>query len=636
MNWKDAYREQFGSDPDEDLASGATTQEDLDNWYYWWQQRQGNGGQQPASGAGGKPSTTVQPLPLPLREDNTVDGMSALLTDRQKRAQLEFDITKEAATQAYNAAMAAQAARIANQNNATARAVQDARNQLAAATTTAEIASAQENLEASLSLQASTTNATLGQRQSEAQGGLTLDAAKQNAVLAANAAAQHVQMVFNAEVENSRNRLAVLNLVASLKGPRNAFVQQAVVNGLNSAGLSKAIDAAAGRVQLPSVQGDQAVPQPMTLQSFLDDSGLVLPGEIRAPAEYETPDITAPTLAPFSSVSAPKIGRVGTVTAPAMPGDNPIDMPTIPAYQPPTNAGGGAGGGGAGGGGLSQADAINQARQQLGAHDKSWLSATDAEIIAKVQSDPTVFTGNNPIRSVLTGASATGAGTVARTAAPTAARASVTAGKGPLREITLFDRDVNGNYPGDAAWQARHDQQNATMQAGRDAYSSKYGSLPPEGSYQIDTAGNIIPLTQEVADQMGTNRSREQQFHIGQAIYNEQVPGSTPVSPITAAPAEFFDEPMTPDEVSSLGDSGDSGNSGDSGDPGSPSSSDDDQSELRRGTYRVIKTGKRLVHKDETVLPKEVAAILRSLPGIPSKGHIMPKKPTLQPLVGVR
>ena len=419
MNWKDAYREQFGSDPDEDLASGATTQEDLDNWYYWWQQRQGNGGQQPASGAGGKPSTTVQPLPLPLREDNTVDGMSALLTDRQKRAQLEFDITKEAATQAYNAAMAAQAARIANQNNATARAVQDARNQLAAATTTAEIASAQENLEASLSLQASTTNATLGQRQSEAQGGLTLDAAKQNAVLAANAAAQHVQMVFNAEVENSRNRLAVLNLVASLKGPRNAFVQQAVVNGLNSAGLSKAIDAAAGRVQLPSVQGDQAVPQPMTLQSFLDDSGLVLPGEIRAPAEYETPDITAPTLAPFSSVSAPKIGRVGTVTAPAMPGDNPIDMPTIPAYQPPTNAGGGAGGGGAGGGGLSQADAINQARQQLGAHDKSWLSATDAEIIAKVQSDPTVFTGNNPIRSVLTGASATGAGTVARTAAPT-------------------------------------------------------------------------------------------------------------------------------------------------------------------------------------------------------------------------
>jgi hypothetical protein len=53
--------------------------------------------------------------------------------------------------------------------------------------------------------------------------------------------------------------------------------------------------------------------------------------------------------------------------------------------------------------GLPREEALNNARQQLGALDSSWLDASDEEIMNKVQSDPTVFTGDNAIRRALTG-----------------------------------------------------------------------------------------------------------------------------------------------------------------------------------------------------------------------------------------
>ena len=652
--------------------------------------RSGGGGGSPGTSGTtrtGTPRTSLNPL-TGLDEQEVVNpAMAKVLADsKQAQAQLEFDITKEAAKQAYDAAMAAQAARIVNQTDAQ---------------------------------RADTTNATLGQRQSEAQGGLTLDAAKTNATLAAQAAAQHVQMVFNSESENAKNRLAVLGLVASLKGPRNAFVQQAVVNGLNKAGLSKAIDAAAGRIQLPGVQADQAIPQPMTLESFLEDNGLALPGEIKAPAQYDTQQITAPTLAPFTPVET-----------------HPIDMPSIPGFQPPTNdgVGGGVPGAptapsapgtpaapGAPAGGLSVADAISQARQQLGALDKSWLTRSDADIVAKIQSDPSVFTGNNPIRRALADISRTGLSTtpvVASTtpkaaATPTvqptrvaplepATKVPATTVGGPTEVVAgPFNQD-SADYlkelrgerdsyqePDVAGWQATYDANIAAQQAGKETLLEHFNGEIPVG-LTVDPRGNIVPTSPEQYEQMRSTLeqaySPEQLAEGLSPTYNTlNNPAFDPkgLQEIYNVPSLMEDLTREPDAEPSVdygdvgsgyseggytftgGDAGDTGNwtndetgqteaeeaassdddggddgggddggGGDSG--GDDGDVDDDDEGYKRGTFRVLKTGKRRVHKGEMVMPKEVAEVLRSLPGIPKKGPMIPKKPTLKSLVAVK
>lgn len=65
--------------------------------------------------------------------------------------------------------------------------------------------------------------------------------------------------------------LDALSLSASLRGPRNAFTQQAVMSGLNSQGYSNAIDAIAGRFSLPAFQAPQAQAQGASLATLAED-----------------------------------------------------------------------------------------------------------------------------------------------------------------------------------------------------------------------------------------------------------------------------------------------------------------------------------------------------------------------------
>lgn len=69
----------------------------------------------------------------------------------------------------------------------------------------------------------------------------------------------------------------------------------------------------------------------------------------------------------------------------------------------------GAGGPGAAAATAGLADAIRQAREQLTALNPSYAQASDQEIIDKVKSDPTLFTGDSPIGRVIRAAPA-GAG----------------------------------------------------------------------------------------------------------------------------------------------------------------------------------------------------------------------------------
>jgi hypothetical protein len=74
------------------------------------------------------------------------------------------------------------------------------------------------------------------------------------------------------------NTFRLANFVASLRGPRNAFTQQAVLHGLNSAGLSNAVDAISKGTNLPGFQADQGTPEPATPATFAEDTGLTVPG----------------------------------------------------------------------------------------------------------------------------------------------------------------------------------------------------------------------------------------------------------------------------------------------------------------------------------------------------------------------
>lgn len=74
--------------------------------------------------------------------------------------------------------------------------------------------------------------------------------------------------------------LGVLNLLSQLSGPANAFQQQAVLNGLDSTGLSKSVGAIQGKYGLPTFQAPQANPQAQTLQSLMNQvsAGTNTPG----------------------------------------------------------------------------------------------------------------------------------------------------------------------------------------------------------------------------------------------------------------------------------------------------------------------------------------------------------------------
>lgn len=79
------------------------------------------------------------------------------------------------------------------------------------------------------------------------------------------------QLALQGAGQQSAEALDALKLAASLQGPSNAFVQQAVMHGLNNQGLSRAVDAIAGQYDLPSFQAPQADPEAMSLSTLARD-----------------------------------------------------------------------------------------------------------------------------------------------------------------------------------------------------------------------------------------------------------------------------------------------------------------------------------------------------------------------------
>lgn len=96
---------------------------------------------------------------------------------------------------------------------------------------------------------------------------------------------QAAQAAVEAEIKRQNVGLGVLNLVGSLRGPRNAFAQQNVMYGMNGSGVSRAVDAIAGRIAAPAMQAPQARPQGTSIQTFLEDiyrsAGLEPPANVR-------------------------------------------------------------------------------------------------------------------------------------------------------------------------------------------------------------------------------------------------------------------------------------------------------------------------------------------------------------------
>jgi hypothetical protein len=72
--------------------------------------------------------------------------------------------------------------------------------------------------------------------------------------------------------------LQALQLASTLRGPRNAFQQQAVLHGLNGMGLSNAVGALRGETGVPLFEGDHASPQSASLQTMYEDMQAAGPG----------------------------------------------------------------------------------------------------------------------------------------------------------------------------------------------------------------------------------------------------------------------------------------------------------------------------------------------------------------------
>lgn len=81
-----------------------------------------------------------------------------------------------------------------------------------------------------------------------------------------------------------------LALIASLKGPANAFTQQAVLHGLNATGLSRAVDAIQGKYGLPTFSAPNANPQAASVQTLMDQVGAQQGAFVTTPNGQQTPE----------------------------------------------------------------------------------------------------------------------------------------------------------------------------------------------------------------------------------------------------------------------------------------------------------------------------------------------------------
>jgi hypothetical protein len=84
-----------------------------------------------------------------------------------------------------------------------------------------------------------------------------------------------------ARTQQSNEAMEAMKLQASMRGPRNAFQQQAVNQGLNDSGLSRSVDAIAGRYT-PALGGPSfAAPQSATLGSQVQDMHTNMSGQVQ-------------------------------------------------------------------------------------------------------------------------------------------------------------------------------------------------------------------------------------------------------------------------------------------------------------------------------------------------------------------
>lgn len=123
----------------------------------------------------------------------------------------------------------------------------------------------------------------------------------------------------------------MLQLAASLRGPRDAF-QFAKVLGGTPHGLSDALAAVSGRYTLPGYQGGGAAPEAVSLQNFMGDVYAATPaGGLRT---MPTPVITPPGPGEVGIQGAPSYAPVtGQWSTPA-----PAHTVSPPGAQAPTNA----------------------------------------------------------------------------------------------------------------------------------------------------------------------------------------------------------------------------------------------------------------------------------------------------------
>jgi hypothetical protein len=112
------------------------------------------------------------------------------------------------------------------------------------------------------------------------------------------------QPTMQAQQQQFNQGLGALQLAASLKGPRDALAQQAVLHGLNEMGLSNAVDAIAGRKELAGFQAPQAKVEPLTLGSLAEDISGTGSGGTAAAEQPKVSWAGAPTPAPDYSAQS--------------------------------------------------------------------------------------------------------------------------------------------------------------------------------------------------------------------------------------------------------------------------------------------------------------------------------------------
>lgn len=213
--------------------------------------------------------------------------------------------------------------------------------------------------------------AELGSTEQYRNNALNLEAAWRQAQAEADNELNSIrrgQLQFDADKLKVQSDQARAELVASLRGPRNVYVQQAVLHAMNPQGISRGEAAIAGGPDFARFQAPGATPQPVTLETFAEDTGLPIPGytppaggyvatphaavtpfprssftpaAVPPPAapikaalpQMAAPQVTMPTFEPTSFTPA-QIPQMGPAPAIAMPSFSPTSFTPVATPQP--------------------------------------------------------------------------------------------------------------------------------------------------------------------------------------------------------------------------------------------------------------------------------------------------------------